>query len=111
MMHGEQHEQLFRHWPQAKAIWEGRDERLKASLPRSETMAGDDLRIVETDGGTVTVTDGERTAVYAPLKGDPLQGPIEISPAYVEAGWFSEANCVTLTNGDRRAVYVPVRVL
>jgi hypothetical protein len=30
-----------------------------------------------------------------------------VVPAYVEAGWFSEANCVTLSDGEREVVYVP----
>jgi hypothetical protein len=85
---------------------------LSASLPRSQTpaMDGNNLTIeaVE-DDGTVRITDGERTADYTSYPEEPLEGKLRIVPAYVEAGWFTEANAVTLTNGARTVVYVPAR--
>lgn len=88
------------------------DEDFQASLPRSAVkgMDGSDLRIVGRGAkGEAIITDGERVAPYEPMEGQPpLDGELRIVPAYVEAGWFTEANCVTLTDGERRAVYVPV---
>ena len=74
-------------------------------------MDGSDLQIISIEkDGNVVIGDGERTALYEPTKGNtPIGASVSISPAYVEAGWFSEANCITLTDGQRKAVYVPVR--
>jgi hypothetical protein len=85
------------------------NEEFRFSLPRSETMDGDDLSIIDViQNGSVIVSDGERTAAYVPHDGDPLKGPdIRIVPKYVEAGAFTEANVLTLTDGERTAVYVP----
>jgi len=85
------------------------DEDFQASLPRSETMEGDDLIVVEVrPSGAVIITDKERAAAYVPLEGEPLKGSfVKIVPKYVEAGWFSEANCVLLTDGEREVLYVP----
>ncbi len=87
------------------------DEEFQASLPRSATMEGDDLTVADVrSDGLVIVTDGERSAPYTPLQGEPLEGSdLKIVPRYVEAGAFTEANCVSLTDGRRIAVYVPVR--
>jgi hypothetical protein len=90
----------------------GYDEDLQEALPRSDKMNGVDLRIVEVGAeGEVTITDGERTAVYRPIEGEPLEPEnLRIFPAYVEAGFFSEANCVTLIDIEgRKVIYVPVR--
>ncbi|MBB2974335.1 hypothetical protein [Mesorhizobium sp. RMAD-H1] len=84
-------------------------EEFAASLPRSRTLEGNDLRIVEVrEDGAIVVSDGKRGAVYAPVNGTPLGGELRIVPAYVEAGYFSEANCITVTDGTREAVYLPV---
>ena len=74
-------------------------------------MDGSDLSIawVGDGGAVVAITDGERLAVYQPLNAEPLSpDTLHIVPAYVEAGWFSEANCVTLTDGERTVLYVPL---
>jgi hypothetical protein len=89
------------------------DEEFQEALPRSDKMNGADLRIVEVGaGGEVMITDGERNAVYKPMDGQLLESEsLRIFPAYVEAGYFSEANCVTLIDIEgRKAVYVPVRI-
>jgi hypothetical protein len=83
-------------------------EDFQASLPRSRPMDGSDLSIVAVDGPEVTISDGERSAVYVP-KDAALSGRPYIVPAYVEAGWFSEANSVRLSDGVMTAVYVPRR--
>jgi len=85
------------------------DEDFQASLPRSATMDGSDLIIVDVrPSGAVIITDKERAAAYVPLEGDPLKGTsVKVVPKYVEAGWFSEANCVLLTDGEREVLYIP----
>jgi hypothetical protein len=83
-------------------------EEFQASLPRSRTTDGSDLSIIAVSGPEVTISDGIRSAVYVP-KDAALSGRPYIVPAYVEAGWFSEANCVTLSDGVTSAVYVPRR--
>ena len=35
---------------------------------------------------------------------------LRLLPAYIEAGWFCEAQVVTLTDGVGQAVFVPVRL-
>jgi hypothetical protein len=83
-------------------------EEVQASLPRSRTMDGSDLSIIAVNGREVTISDGIRSAVYLP-KDEGLSGKLSIVPAYVEAGWFSEANCIRLSDGARTAVYTPRR--
>jgi hypothetical protein len=83
-------------------------EEFQASLPRSRTTDGSDLSIIAVNGREVTVSDGVRSAVYVP-KDAALSGRPYIVPAYVEPGWFSEANCVTLSDGVKTAVYIPRR--
>jgi hypothetical protein len=81
-------------------------EELEASLPRS--MEGDGLSITEVrPDGSLMVSDGERAALYVPQQEKPLDGNIRIVPAYVEAGYFMQANVITLTDGERTATYVP----
>lgn len=84
------------------------EEDFAASLPRSPDTEGGGLSIIEVyDDGAVLITDGERWAFYVPMEGAPLAGTLTIVPKYVEAGWFSEANCVTLSDGERTKLYVP----
>jgi hypothetical protein len=81
------------------------------ALPRSQTpeQDGSDLAIAGIEGTHVRISDGKRSALYEQLEGEPLDlSKAEIVPAYVEAGWFTEANCVTLTDGEYTAVFVPV---
>lgn len=79
-----------------------------AELPRSEAGDGSDLSIAKVhSNGDVSITDGERTVAYKALEGEPLHGNLSIVPAYVEAGWFTEANTITLSDGIRQAVYIP----
>ena len=72
------------------------DEDFQASLPRSGRMDGIDLQIVEIgDGGEVTISDGERSAVYTPMEGEPLSPErLRIFPAYVEAGQIRQAMAI-----------------
>ncbi len=95
--------------PSAEIVDE-RDDDFQWRLPRSESMEGTDLTILGTNGAEVTVTDGERAAVYVPYQSEPLDGDISIVEGYVEAGRYVEANCVHLSNGRRSAVYVPSRL-
>jgi hypothetical protein len=93
-------------------------------IPRdtSAQLDGRLLRIVpELSEGPnrVAITDGERTAIYAPVEPvehDREQGYVEsleadataIVPHYTEAGWDCVANCAALTDGVRKAIFVPV---
>jgi hypothetical protein len=73
-------------------------------LPRS--MMGEGLSIVRVAKGHnsgkaeyVTITDGERSAIYVPVaEKDLLEVPgLAIAPdRYTEAGWYTQANVVTL---------------
>jgi hypothetical protein len=97
-----------------------REEAWHAALPRCDKLDGnsltllprEEMNIPEPEG--VAITDGERTAIYAPAVvlevGDPT-GPREIVRAYTEAGWFCEANLVTIRKGWRPMLYQPVRII
>ena len=76
------------------------------------STVGDDLSTEVCPDGSVIVTDGQRSPVYGPTDGKPLEGEkIHIVASYVEAGWFSEANVIKLSDGHRAATYIPIRIV
>jgi hypothetical protein len=86
------------------------DEDFLASLPRSIEGEGLMITKVRPDRG-VLIGDGEGSAIYRPMDGEPLEGTeLQIVPSYVEAGWYSEANVITLTDVQRTAKYTPKKV-
>ena len=84
--------------------------KFQEALPRTkEPHDGSDLAIAGVEGTAVRITDGKRSALYHQIEGEPLDlSTLAIVPAYVEAGWFTEANAVTLTDGRNKGIFIPV---
>jgi hypothetical protein len=81
------------------------------ALPRYDGEGGGNLNIVHVDpNGEVTITDGTRTAIYAPIAGQSWLNPGDLHLTnQIEAGWFREVQAIVLADGKRKAVYEAIK--